>query len=102
MYRDWPNRTICDVLKGMRKADETKNYSHLRGLIEEAQVYADRMEASLYDQKDIYEGQEKKSKMKKEIRALQKEIKALEEERDKKRNDQGLPPIEMRKDDEIF
>jgi hypothetical protein len=31
------NRTLCDVLDEMRKLNETRNYSSLQGLIEEAE-----------------------------------------------------------------
>ena len=48
-----PNRTLCDVLNEMRKAYETRNFSYLIGLIEEAQSMGSRMEARLYDIKDF-------------------------------------------------
>jgi len=36
----------------MRTADETKNFSYMKGLIEEAQVLANRMETALWSQKE--------------------------------------------------
>lgn len=48
-----PNRTICNVLEEMRQCHETRNFSYLLGLIEEAQSMANRMEAALYDQSDL-------------------------------------------------
>ena len=47
------NRTICDVLREMRKCCETGNYSYLPGLIEEAQSMGNKMEAKLEDVKDL-------------------------------------------------
>ena len=47
------NRTVCDVLREMRSANETRNYSYLLGLIEEIQTMVNRMEAALWNQKDI-------------------------------------------------
>ncbi len=40
-------RYICDVLKEMRACNETRNYSLLSSLIEEAQIYANRMENAI-------------------------------------------------------
>jgi uncharacterized protein Yka (UPF0111/DUF47 family) len=37
----------------MRECYKTRNFAHLLGLIEEAQVMGDRMEAALEDQRDI-------------------------------------------------
>ena len=48
-----PNRFVCDVLKEMRKCNETRNYGHLPGLIEEAQTMFNRMEARLEDYSDM-------------------------------------------------
>lgn len=73
-----PNRVICDVFIEMRKCVETQNYSYLPGLIEEAQVLANRMEAALHDYGDIarsyYDSQSDK---KREVRNLRMEIKCL-------------------------
>lgn len=47
------NRTLCDVLSEMRDAYETRNFSYLLGLINEAQSFGNRMEAKLNDLHDI-------------------------------------------------
>lgn len=65
-----PNRTICQVLEEMRKLYETRNFSGLLGLVEEAQTMANRMEAKLYTAKDIQYGEDIKANLKKEIAAL--------------------------------
>jgi predicted RNase H-like nuclease (RuvC/YqgF family) len=69
-----PNRTLCSVLEEMRKAYETRNFSHLLGLIEEAQSLANRMESALWDQKDY-------TALQKKLSRLNKEVKELEEKR---------------------
>ncbi len=46
------NRTLCSMLDEMCKCYETRNFAVLPGLIEEAQTYANRMEAKLADCKD--------------------------------------------------
>ena len=62
------NRYICDVLEAMRKCYETRNFSYLPGLIEEAQLLADRMEAGLGDKADVRYYGKKVSALKEEIR----------------------------------
>lgn len=69
----WLNRTLCNVLEEMRKAHETRNYSYLDGLIEEAQSMANKMESGLGDKSDFQEMLKKKAELKKEIEALEKE-----------------------------
>lgn len=73
----YPNRTLCSVLEGMRKAYETRNFSGLNGLIEEAQILADRMESALGDNKDIRKLSEKRSELRREVRDLEKKAKKL-------------------------
>jgi hypothetical protein len=72
----YPNRTLCDVLREMRQCHETRNYSYLLGLIEEAQSMGNRMEAGLEDVKDVRSMLERKRELKKEIRVLEKKIAA--------------------------
>ena len=72
-----PNRTICEVLEAIRKAYETRNFSYLPGLIEEAQNMANRMESALWDQKELNRYSEKKKELKEEIAKLEKEKKEL-------------------------
>lgn len=77
----WLNRTACDALEGIRKCNETLNFSPVLSLVEELQVYFNRMEAALSDQKDIREMQETRRDRKTEIAALAREITALEEKK---------------------
>lgn len=70
------NRTVCDVLKDMRKLDAAKNYSPLLSLIEEVQLMVNRMESGLDNERDI-------ELMHKDIRKLKKEIKKLEQKKEK-------------------
>lgn len=42
-------RLVCTVLEEIRKMDKTRNYTELPSLIEEVQVYVDRMEDGLYE-----------------------------------------------------
>jgi len=70
-------RTACDVLRNMRECDKTKSYSPLAGLIAEAQIMVDKMEAALIVQKDLVEMNEEWSKLKKELKILCKEKKEL-------------------------
>lgn len=51
-----PRRYICAVLDQMRKCDETKSYAHLVSLIEEGQMYADRMESALEASEELCRG----------------------------------------------
>lgn len=45
-------RFICDVLEDMRRLHDTRNYTLLPSLIEEAQIYANRMEDGLTSAKE--------------------------------------------------
>ena len=68
-----PNRVICAVFDEMRDCVKTLNFSYLSGLIEESQSLANRMEAHLYDIKDL-------NRLHKDIKALKKKKKKLKEE----------------------
>ena len=68
------NRSICGVFEEMRSCNETKNYSYLLGLIEEAQSMANKMESKIdsiknfEDLKNKYkELEERKNDLKKVI-----------------------------------
>lgn len=76
MDRDWfgRNRYLCDVLEDMRKCEQTRNYSSLAGLIEEAQVMGNRMESALSDQKDLVELTKKYSDKKSDYKKLKQEL----------------------------
>lgn len=76
----FPNRVICSVLEEIRKCHETRNYSYLPGLIEEAQSLANRMEAGLADKKDLIAMQKERGNLKAEIKLLRKEKHALKKE----------------------
>lgn len=79
MDRSWfgRNRYLCDVLEDMRKCEQTRNYSGLLGLIEEAQVMGNRMESALSDQKDLVELQLKYSEAKSEYKKLKEELESI-------------------------
>ncbi len=79
-YSNYPNRTICAVLDDIRALDKTKNYSALLSLVEEMQMMANRMEAALWDQKDILQLREEISKLKKEKQYLLETSKVLKGE----------------------
>ena len=64
MYTYGTNRYICEVLREMRKCYETRNFSYLLGLIEEAQTLANRMEAAIQDVGDLKELHQKISTLK--------------------------------------
>lgn len=66
------NRTLCSVLDEMRTCYRTRNFAPIKGLIEEAQTYGNRMEAKLSDVRE-YEN------LKKEYRKLKEEVAKLEE-----------------------
>ena len=66
------NRTLCDVFEEMRKCSETRNFSYLPGLIEEAQHMANRMEAALQDVGDIETLHDRKCKLEKEVDGLRR------------------------------
>ena len=69
-----PNRTICDVLSSMRECTKTLNFSYLSSLIEEAQHLVNRMEASLWDQKDFKYAQKRHKKLKHEIAKMEEVV----------------------------
>jgi len=80
MYRNSPNRYLCDVFKDMRAALEKLRIDMIPGLIEEAQIFGNRMEARLDDQYDLKRLLEDKSKLNHELNKLRAERQALEEE----------------------
>lgn len=73
------DRTICSVFIEMRTCLKTRNFSYLRGLIEEGQSYGNRMEAALeridtdWEEERIEGLKRIKRELKKEITKLQKE-----------------------------
>lgn len=74
------HRYLCDVLDDMRKCVKTLNFSPLEGLIEEAQIMGNRMEAALSQQKDLLKLADAYSQARKEHNALVDEIEKLKSE----------------------
>ena len=70
------NRTICAVFEEMRSCNETKNYSYLLGLIEEAQSMANKMESKIDLIKDFEELQNKYKELEERKNDLKKDIKS--------------------------
>lgn len=79
-FYSYPNRVICNVFEDMRRCHKTRNYAALLAYIEEAQSFANRMEAALSDKKDVEKWTELRDRLKKEIRALRAEKNKLKEE----------------------
>lgn len=73
-------RTVCDCLAEMRKCSETKNYSHLDGLIEEVQSMVNRMEAGLDAKKDVFYYKDEAKKLRLECKKLKKKVNKLDPE----------------------
>ena len=69
------NRTICGVFEEMRSCNETKNYSYLLGLIEEAQSMANKMESKIDLIKDFEEMKDKYKELEERKNDLKKDIK---------------------------
>lgn len=78
--RDYLNRTLCDVLKDMRKCDETKNYAPLLSLIEEVQIMGNRMEAGLGDKNDYKDLRAQYKNLRKQYKKLKAKKEELENE----------------------
>lgn len=72
------NRYICDVLEEMRKLVEFGNTVPLRGLIEEAQSLANRMESALSDKRDFISLNKETALAKRAYKKLEREYKELE------------------------
>ena len=69
------NRTICGVFEEMRSCNETKNYSYLLGLIEEAQSMANKMESKIDLIKDFEEMKDKYKELVERKNDLKQDIK---------------------------
>jgi len=70
------SRTICAVFEEMRTSNETKNYSYLLGLIEEAQSMANKMESKIDLIKDFEELKEQCKNLVERKNDLKKDIKS--------------------------
>ena len=71
------HRTLCDVLEEMRSCWKTRNFAPMAGLIEEAQGMGNKMEASLYEIKDLNKLREDYLQARKDMKKLQAEKKKL-------------------------
>ena len=80
MYRNDPNRYLCDIFKDMRTSVEKLRIDMIPGLIEEAQIYGNRMEAKLDDQYDMKRLLDEKSTLKHEVQKLRDKKQELERE----------------------
>lgn len=80
MYRNDPNRYLCDIFTDMRTSVEKLRIDMIPGLIEEAQIYGNRMEAKLDDQYDMKQLLNEKSVLNHEVQKLRREKEALEQE----------------------
>ena len=70
-----PNRLVCNVIEEM-----TRNYSYMDGLTEEVQTLVNRMEAKLFDFKELEELNESIREAKADLKRLKQKIKIAEEE----------------------
>lgn len=84
IFSSSPNRYMCSALEEMReqlKVLDENNIARYRSitsmLIEEIQTMGNRMEAGLEDKQDLATLTEKRSKLRKEVRALKAEKAAL-------------------------
>lgn len=76
------NRGLCDVLSEMRTmlklAKDSNSKNVLLSLIEEAQVMGNRMEAALYDIKDLKKLHDDIKDKKEELKKLKRKVKCSE------------------------
>ena len=72
-YGYYWNRTICEVFEEMRQCNKTRNYAPLTALIEEAQTFANRMEAKLHDVKEYRRTKEEYKRMREAITKKEEE-----------------------------
>jgi len=75
----YSTRDLCSILEDMRAMHKTHNYSYMEGLIEELQYRASRMESAIEDVDNIKRNEERRVKLKAEIKVLRAEKEALEE-----------------------
>ena len=70
----WPARTICAVLDDMRNCYKSYNFGAILSLIEECQMLANRMEASLETEHTYEQRREKLRKVEQKLKKLKKEL----------------------------
>ncbi len=73
-----PNRYICTVLDEMRDCFKTFNFGNMRGLIEEAQTLANRMESALSNYSESKYVVEELHDLKVQKKLLRSQVKNLE------------------------
>ena len=78
-FRDYPNRTACDVMEEARKCYESRNFAGILGMIEELQSMFNKMEASLNDKNDAVEYKKTRKELAGECKKLTKKKRQLEE-----------------------
>ena len=77
------NRTFCDTLQEMRDYINTlgkltdNQRNHIMSLIEENQTYGNRMEAAIYDYKDVIRKYKTLKKLEARIRRRKSDLKKL-------------------------
>ena len=76
-------RYLCDILQDMRDCYKSRNFSYLKGLIEEAQYRANRMENRIGMVGEVEDLETNRIELKKEIKELEEEKKGLRVELDK-------------------
>ena len=74
------HRYVCDVLGEMRTAVKVGRIDMLSGLIEEIQTMANRMEAQLYEYRDVGYDLEAARDLRKELKSLKKTAEELEKD----------------------
>ena len=70
---EYPTRLACDVLDEARICHKTHNYAPIPSLIEELQIMFNRMEAALQKKKAISDAEDYITKLKKQIKKLERE-----------------------------
>lgn len=86
-YYSGPNRYVCSVLEEMREclkyvdSDNLYRYiSHMKMMIEEAQTLVNIMESALSDWNDLCKLKKKRSKLKRQVKALEDKLEEIKQE----------------------
>jgi len=69
----YPHRNMCQVLDEMRNCHKYLNFGPMAGLIEEVQIMGNKMEAALWDKKDLYAARKEATRVEKEVRKLERQ-----------------------------
>jgi len=72
------HRTMCDVLYEMRQCFKSYNFTPMKGLIEELQSMANRMEAGLGEHKDLERMNDEWHELKNKIEVAREELGLLD------------------------